>query len=464
MRTPVPTNPSRRARPDGRRSRQRFRAITRFVSSRATHAARIESWNLCLLPASRTVNVLRASSLVAGAVFLVLCGGSRVDWIFPRPWSIARIRSALPKAVLPGMIAIFNLSSVGTAQSQELPSSVLDTFPSYSELSESTWEWNGKTSYKTSKSTSEYEVNEQYTRSGDRFSWTRGLTLDGKPAGDRVVKFDGRTLAKRHNKADVSWYAAEKLSRSQPHNRTMYVAYFDAVGIHYSNEHQQLIGGQVRSKLEYLLANGGQLLSVHENSRSRERQLIVEIKAAFEQLDYARDNSPDEIVWVYYLSVDNDYAVVRHERRDEKGNVFFVASGSKLFRKAPDLPVIAQVVEVSYLFDQGGQTFSVEPVASRTTRLTLDSLKRASANDSEFVLRKKDTPAGAMVIDAVTPELQNEDGTVKVFEMPASPEDLDAAIAHAAGRRPPRANMLSLALAAVVLAASIGYFLWRKRQ
>ena len=120
------------------------------------------------------------------------------------------------------------------AQYGHLPAPAIEALQRYSKLDAATWSWKGSLSYSSGGKRAKYIMQGSYVRVGNKFTWSESIS-DGKTpkSSDRLVKFDGRTLAQSNYDVQMNWYDIEKLSNSQPQYFNFQVPYFDAVGIHY---------------------------------------------------------------------------------------------------------------------------------------------------------------------------------------------------------------------------------------
>jgi hypothetical protein len=111
--------------------------------------------------------------------------------------------------------------------------------------------------------------------------------------------------------------------------------------------------------------------------------------------------------------------------------------------------------------------YQILDTAPFTTELSVVDVSTKPIPGDRFVLNKEEIAPGAIVIDATSPELQNPDETVITFKMPASPEDLDAAIAAASAQymRPPERPWIRYGLIVVnIIVILVGvYFVARRR-
>ena len=146
---------------------------------------------------------------------------------------------------------------------------------------------------------------------------------------------------------------------------------------------------------------------------------------------------------MYYLSPENGYAVRKHERLTTDGKVAASYSNGS-FQLVPGTAItLPGRVTMTSLEKLGSHSYELLSTPAHTVDLSVVRVSTEPVPKERFVLDMKEVVPGATVIDAVTPELQREDGTVRTFIMPASPEDVDEAIARAAGEYegPGRSNV-----------------------
>jgi hypothetical protein len=351
------------------------------------------------------------------------------------------------------------------AQSGQLPPGIVEALQKYAKLNSSRWSWEGTLSYTVAGKKAKYSTVGSYIRYEKKFAWTKQLTEGKKSILDQMVRFDGTTLAQSNGKDQLTWYAVEKISANQPHDFSFSVPCFDAIGIHYPKENGSLTKGDIQSKILYLLENGATLVRCVDEKLGDKQVTLIELEASHEALSSDKKNVPEKDQWLYYLSTAEGYGVVKHERRTTSGKRWFESTVSALSKTSDDLPILGSDVSIRSYVKMGEPEFQVMPDPQETTVLKVKNSALGSTTDDDFVIRKESAKAGAMLIDGVTPELQNSDGSISVFAMPASPEDLDKAIAAASVKRPvmPRVAWV-LGLTVVVGGSIAAYLRYRKSR
>jgi len=322
------------------------------------------------------------------------------------------------------------------AQYGHLPAPAIEALQRYSKLDAATWSWKGSLSYSSGGKRAKYIMQGSYVRVGNKFTWSESIS-DGKTpkSSDRLVKFDGRTLAQSNYDVQMNWYDIEKLSNSQPQYFNFQVPYFDAVGIHYPKKNGDLAKGPFKSKILHALENGANLVRCVEERVGDKRILVVELESAHEAMYTDKTNLPDRDRWLFHLSIDEDYAVIKHERRTPTGKLWLESSVSSISRLSSDLPLIGQNATMKIFINLKETDFQIATESNEVVAIAATNPRLLATSDDDFVLKKESARAGAELIDAVTPELQNANGTVSVFAMPASADDLDKAIAAASVKR-----------------------------
>lgn len=349
------------------------------------------------------------------------------------------------------------------AQFKELPLDVVEALQKYSKLDTVNWSWKGNRSYLIAGKKATYSTMGSYKRSEKKFAWNMQLTEGRKSILDRSVRFDGATLASANGKDQMTWYAIEKISKSQPSEFSISIPYFDAVGLHYPKDNGSLAAGPFKSQILYLLENGADLVRCVEEKIGDKHVLVVELDANHEALVSGKTNAPERDRLVYYLSKAEGFGVIKHQRKTISGKTCFESSVKSLSSSSADLPVLGKDVTVKSYINLGEPEFQVMTDPQETTLLTAESPRLLSTTDDDFVLKKESAKAGAQLIDGVTPELQNPDGSISVFNMPASPDDLEKAIAAASVKRSYRSTMIWIIGLTVLIGGGLAaYFQYRK--
>ena len=354
---------------------------------------------------------------------------------------------------------------VGSAQSQLLPAEVQTALESYSSLSpfavhlQETVQEHGYDS----------KVSMDYFRDGDRFSWLyESVFSNGRL--NREYRFDGHVVSSSNGVNDASWYDIEKLKKSQPTASNFEVAYFDAAGLYYPKQHDRLQNGSLRSAILELLAVGGEFVSCERMDLENEETVKIEIdaenpawsgmmahcqknaeyeSASLKNKNISKDefdakmallnaitlNMPQRLRFHYYLSINNKFAVRKHERITLTGQV--VASFSnENFEQVSNTSIRLPRKVSARLFESTLKQYSYSiaklPVTLKEISVTDFSLD--SRPEGQFVLDRTKVAPGATIIDAVTAGMQRDDGSVITYKMPASPDSLDQAVALAKGR------------------------------
>jgi hypothetical protein len=233
---------------------------------------------------------------------------------------------------------------------------------------------------------------------------------------------------------------------------------------------KELPRGALQSNILHLIQNGAKLASCEETQLEQEAVVRIEIIAENpEREEFLKDNDnsmrherarlenkeisqkefdetvktsensrkaiPQSLRWVYYLSPKNGYAVRKHQRLAMDGKVV-VSYSNDAFQPIPGTQIaLAGKVKISS-FEQfglraGSHHYELLSTPSFTRDLSVVKVSTKSIPKEQFVLNMKDVVPGALVIDFVTPGLQRKDGSAITFNMPASPDDLDATIAAA---------------------------------
>lgn len=356
------------------------------------------------------------------------------------------------------------------AQSNQLPPAVVSSLEKYSKLEAARWSWEGTYAYVFDGKNAKYSTKGSYVRSSNRFAIVTQLKEGKKDILDHSVRFDGKTLAQSNGAVaqsdginQMSWYQIDKIAKTQPHNFRFSVPYFDAIGIQYPKENKSLVEGQFKSKILALLEEGGTLVRCVDEVLGSIPVTVVEIDGKYEAISFNKKSSPERVRWIYFLSNRDDYAVLKHERRTLAGAKWLECDVSSFFENSLDFPRLGKSVSVKNFVSLSEEEFTILPISQETTSVVAQSPHIIPTTDDDFVLKKESAKAGTQLIDAVTPELQKPNGSVSVFNMPASPEDLDKAIAAASVKRSYGSTVTWLIGLAVITAAGFGaYFKYRK--
>jgi hypothetical protein len=373
--------------------------------------------------------------------------------------------------ISPLLIVVFFLfTAVGRAQS--IPREVQTALEKYAFLSPISFDWEGTLTANTVRQSDKFSVTSSYSREGQSFSWMHEIQRKDAnyPPFKRTCRFDGDVLSEANGKVQALWYRTARLIKGQPKARHFDVPYFEAVGIYCPTRMNELPRGALQSNILRLIQNGAKLVSCENTRLEQEAVVRIEIIAEnpawedflkdndnltrherarlrnkeisqreFDELVKTSENSgkaiPQSLRWVYYLSPKNGYAVCKHQRLAMDGKVV-VSYSNDAFRPIPGTQIVlAGKVEISS-FEQfglqaGSRHYELLSTPSFTRDLSVVKVSTKSIPKEQFVLNMKEVVPGALIIDFVTPGLQRKDGSVITFNMPASPDDLDAAIAAA---------------------------------
>lgn len=351
------------------------------------------------------------------------------------------------------------------AQTTELAPKVKESLQRYANLETATWSWEGSVSFAFQGKKSTYSVMGSYVRLGQKFAWSRHTSEGKKATSDHRIRFDGSTIAASNDNKQMTWYAIEKISKTQPTNFKFSVPYFDAIGLHYPKENKFLVEGTLESKILYLLKKGAELVRVGAETLGEKQVTVIELEAAHEVLWNEMTNTPEKDRLLYYLSTAEDYGVIKHERRTLQGRKWFESSVTTLSTGSDDLPMLGKDVTIKVYLNMESTEFQVVNEAKEVTTLKVKSPLLLPSSNDDFVLKKESAKAGTQLIDGVTPELQHPDGSISVFNMPASPDDLDKAIAAASVKRSYGSAIVWIIGLAVIIGGGLAaYFQYRKSR
>jgi hypothetical protein len=417
--------------------------------------------------------------------------------------------------VLSSLIVVFCfLTPIAAAQS--IPDEIQTALEEYASLDPISIHWEGvRTSYAWGP-TEELSTTSSYSRQDHGFFWmeetrqTSGRVPKGAggPAFRRTYRFDGNVVSATDGERVASWYLIAQLNKAQPKTSRFHVPYFEAAGIYCPTQQEKLPEGVLQSNILYLIRNSAELVSCEQAQLQQEALVRIEIVAenpAWEEflgnyenmMKYEKDRlknknisreefdeivktkekrkktMPEKLRWVYYLSPENGYAVRKHERLTMDGKVTASYSNGS-FESVPGTDItLAGRVKMSSFEKVGSHSYELLSTPAHTVELSVVKVSTETVPKERFVLDMEEVVPGATVIDAVTPELQRKDGSVITFPMPASPDDLDAAVAAAtgkygrAGQSRLRRNLIRYGLIvpglALILIAAVRIYLARRR-
>ena len=380
-----------------------------------------------------------------------------------------------PTCTRVSLLVVMFLHLSEKAPGQSLPDVVVSVLNEYASLDPVSFFWDGTTTLYASGSRYTYSVKSEYVRHNRHFAWSR-LEKALQPPGvdaqinSQLCRFNGEVLASAHGKLDASWYSISALVETQPKERYFQLPYLDAVGIYCPTQQEDLPKGVLQSQILYLIQNGANVVSYEDTElegtaivrvelladnpdwegtiASDNRELEYEAKrlnakdisqSDFDKIARMRDgrkrNMPRQLRWSYYLAPDHRFAVIKHERHTMDGRLIASYSNAS-FRAIPGTSIVlAGEIRLNVFQAVGATGYEIMSAPVDITEISLSKASTEPIPLERFVLKRDEVAPGARVIDAVTAELQRSNGTVVSYVMPASPDDLDAAIAAASGKR-----------------------------
>jgi hypothetical protein len=363
------------------------------------------------------------------------------------------------------LLTVSLLVTTGMANGYDaVPGETVEALQKYSKLDSVQWTWSGQIRYSAEGKPVNYETKGIYTRLGNKFATEFEHKSKSKTVAKSAVRFDGKTIARSNGEDQLAWYSIDKLSQSQPSKAACTILYFEAIGVQYPKEHKALELGVFKSKILSLIDNKCKVVRVGEERLDGNQVLVVEFESPYEGPS-GKDKAPESVRLVYYLSKAHDYAVVMQQRKLLTGQIYFEARMGAFQREKEEWPSIGKEAVVKSFVNVEKKEFSVESEPQETSILKLNGPRLATTEESDFVINMANAKAGAQLIDGVSPELQNANGTVSVFNMPASSADLDKAIAAASAKRTRSYRIVIVACALVIaLGLTVAYARYRKRR
>lgn len=299
-----------------------------------------------------------------------------------------------------------------------------------------------------------YEIREIYKKSGEKFSFSRLIKVKGSPDYRIEHRFNGALLATQRNRDSASWYELSKLIETQPNHRYIESVFLDAVGLSY-NSIPSVFNAPLRSQILFLRDHE---FTVEELATSK-GGVRIRIQGVGGQGKYISSKEELGLVWNYELLPSENYAVNKLTFSTEDGRVL-ARYTNREFRPVPGSELsFPSSVQATMFIDNFSKEFKISTVPLTTFNLNLDHILLEKLGDEEFEFDKTDVAAGAHVVDASNPDLVRNDGSVITYNMPASADDLDAAISSARGNMPERNSpILRTAVLAVLAVLAIAGF------